>query len=74
MPRTKKPWTCLFYLCGDNDLAKYVAEDFREISAAGASPAVHVAVQMDQPTGAARYVLPEGRHRRLPKPDVTWET
>jgi CHAT domain/Clostripain family len=70
MPRTKKPWTCLFYLCGDNYLAKYVEDDFREICAAGASPTVHVAVQIDRPTGAARYVLPERRQRRPPEPDL----
>jgi len=68
MPRTKKPWTCLFYLCGDNYLAKDVEDDFREICAAGASPALHVAVQIDRPTGAARYVLPERRRRRPPAP------
>lgn len=68
MPRTKKPWTCLFYLCGDNYLAKDVEDDFREICAAGASPALNVAVQIDRPTGAARYVLPERRRRRPPAP------
>jgi CHAT domain/Clostripain family len=68
MPRTKKPWTCLFYLCGDNYLAKDVEDDFREICAAGASPTLHVAVQIDRPTGAARYVLPERRRRRPPEP------
>ncbi len=71
MSRIKKPWTCLFYLCGDNDLAKYVEDDFREICAAGASPSVHVAVQIDRPTGAARYLLPERRRRRPAAPDHT---
>ena len=71
MSRTKKPWTCLFYLCGDNYLAKYVEDDFREICAAGASSGVHVAVQIDRPTGAARYVLPERRQRRPAAPDHT---
>jgi hypothetical protein len=69
MPRTQKPWTCLFYLCGDNFLAREVEEDFREICAAGAPPTTHVAVQIDRPTGAARYVLPERRQRRPPEPD-----
>ena len=71
MSRTKKPWTCLFYLCGDNYLAKYLEDDFREICAAGASPSVHVAVQIDRPTGAARYLLPERRQRRPAAPDHT---
>jgi hypothetical protein len=69
MPRTKKPWTCLVYLCGDNYLSGYVEEDFRELCAAGASPDMHVAVQIDRPTGGARYVLPERRMRRPPAPD-----
>jgi hypothetical protein len=70
MPRAKKPWTCLFYLCGDNYLAKDVEDDFREICAAGAAPNVHVAVQIDRPTGATRYVLAERRHRRPPPPEI----
>ncbi len=69
MPRAKKPWTCLFYLCGDNDLAQHVEDDFREICAAGASPVAHVAVQIDRPGGAARYVVPERGRRRPPEPD-----
>ena len=52
------------YLCGDNDLAKYLEDDFREICAAGASPSVHVAVQIDRPTGAAR--LPPARTAAAP--------
>lgn len=69
MPRKKKPWTCLFYLCGDNYLEQDVEDDFREICRAGAAPELHVAVQIDRRSGAARYVLPERRLRQPPQPE-----
>lgn len=68
MRRKKKSWTCLFYLCGDNYLEPYIAEDFREICRAGAAPQLHVAVQLDRPAGAARYILPERALRKPPVP------
>lgn len=63
-PRQHKDWTVLFYLCGDNDansgeLARATARDLREISRAGSSPHLHVAVQRDGPDGCERYVMPE---------------
>jgi hypothetical protein len=68
MPHAKKPWTCLFYLCGDNFLAREVEADFGELCAVGAPPTAHVAVQIDRPTGAARYIVPNRPRRRTPEP------
>ncbi len=70
MPRRKKPWTCLTYLCGDSSLEWYVEDSFRRICRAGASPDLHVVVQIDRRGGAARYVLPERRLRQPPHPDL----
>lgn len=57
---SRKEWTFLFYMCGDNDLEPYIDEDFDEIWRVGSLPDVHVVVQRDRRAGTQRYVLPEG--------------
>lgn len=68
MRHAKKPWTCLFYLCGDNSRTSEIEASFRDLCAAGAPPTAHVAIQIDRPTGAARYVLPARPRRRALAP------
>ncbi len=76
MPRQTKPWTVLFYLCGDNPhggLDADIRADLQEILAAGGSDRVHVAVQYDGPRGGGRWLATTpwaGEAGTLPPPDV----
>lgn len=62
-----KPWTLLFYICGDNDiLDASVGVTFADICSVGSSPQFHLVVQCDRRLGAQRYVLPEGPSENPP--------
>ncbi len=78
----RKPWTLLAYIAGDNNLSDAGLADIVELCQVGASPQVHVAVEIDtygEYTGSLRYEITEpdwsGKaHRivieRLPEKDT----
>ncbi len=78
----KKAWTLLAYIAGDNNLSDAGLVDIIELCKVGASPRVHVAVEIDtygEHTGSLRYEITEpdwtGKaHRivieRLPEKDT----
>jgi len=64
MPKTlaKKPWAILVYIAGDNNLSSSGLEDVEEMCIEGASPRVHVAVEIDvagEFDGSIRYEITE---------------
>ena len=55
-----KKWTMLTYIAGDNDLSDEGVVDLEEMEKAGASPSLHVGVQLDtkgEHDGAIRYEI-----------------
>ena len=58
----RKPWGFLIYIAGDNDLSDNGLEDIQELCEEGASPRVHVGVEIDtygEHTGSIRYEITE---------------
>lgn len=59
---TKKEWSILAYIAGDNNLSDAGLEDIRELCAVGAGDRVHVGVEIDtygEHTGSIRYEITE---------------
>ena len=66
-----KPWTILFYLCGDNPLdglGEVIERELRQVLSVGASPEAHVAVQRDGKDGCARWLLENGQPGDVERP------
>lgn len=58
----RKPWAFLVYIAGDNNLSDYGLIDISEMQESGASPRVHVGVEIDtlgEHTGSIRYEITE---------------
>jgi len=58
----RKPWALLAYIAGDNNLSDAGLADIVELCEVGASPRVHVAVEIDtygEYTGSLRYEITE---------------
>jgi hypothetical protein len=67
----RKPWTILFYLCGDNPLDGLdatIERELQQILGVGSSTEAYVAVQRDSPGGCARWLLPEDRPADIEQP------
>lgn len=59
---TKKQWSFLAYIAGDNDLSDNGVEDIEELCEVGASDKLHVGVEIDkigEHTGSIRYEITE---------------
>lgn len=54
---SRREWTVLVYMNGDNDLSRYTYMDINEMEEVGSSPAVNIIVQQDTQdnTGIMRY-------------------
>ncbi|MDH4272805.1 MAG: clostripain-related cysteine peptidase [Candidatus Aminicenantes bacterium] len=64
MPKaaTKKPWTFMVYMAGDNNLDPDGVKDLKEMKKVGSTGKVNVIAQFDRATGhvAKRYLLRKG--------------
>ncbi len=67
--RPRRPWTFLFYLCGDHPAVdKQIDRRLTEVARAGAGKDAYLVVQHDTPEGACRYVLDRPGARGRPEP------
>ena len=67
----RKPWTILFYLCGDNPLDgldRTIERELQQILGVGSSAEAHVAVQRDSPGGCGRWLLAEDQPGDIEQP------
>lgn len=67
----RKPWTILFYLCGDNPLDGLdgiVERELQQILGVGSSADAHVAVQRDGSGGCGRWLLGEDEPGDIEQP------
>jgi hypothetical protein len=46
-PPSKKPWTIMIYMAGDNDLNSFCWKDLAELKSVGSSDALNIVVQID---------------------------
>ena len=60
--KTKKPWTFMVYMAGDNNLDPDGVQDLKEMKRVGSTDKVNVIAQFDRATGhvAKRYLLRKG--------------
>jgi hypothetical protein len=61
-PVTKKPWTIMVYMAGDNSLDPEGVEDLKEMKKVGSTDTLNVIAQFDRAAGhvARRYYLRKG--------------
>jgi hypothetical protein len=59
---TKKPWTVLVWIAGDNNLASYGVTDMKEMKKIGSTPDLNIVTQYDRSgsKGTERYFLRKG--------------
>jgi hypothetical protein len=60
--KTKKPWTVMVYMAGDNDLEPDGVKDLKEMKKVGSTEQVNIIAQFDRATGhvAKRYFIRKG--------------
>ncbi len=59
---TRRPWTFLVYMAGDNNLDPNGVKDLKEMKKVGSNPSLNIVAQFDRASGhaARRYVMRKG--------------
>lgn len=59
-PQGGRQWTVMVYMAADNDLAGEALKDLQSMERVGSTDAVAIVVELDTPSGAARYLVNRG--------------